>query len=55
MCGRHCKICGRVENIYFLWCNSDDKLKRFKENNPGWIEITLPREWDCFKDKNIPI
>ena len=55
MCGQHCKICGRVENMYFLWYNTEDMLKKFKKNNPEWIELTLPREWDYFKDKNIPI
>lgn len=55
MCGRHCKICGRVEDIYFLWVNSDEGLKRFKQQYPEWVEITLPKEWDCFKDKNIPV
>lgn len=50
-CGRHCKICGRVENQYY----ADDRLNKFKEQNPNWIELTLPDEWDYFKDKNIPV
>lgn len=54
-CGRHCKICGRVENMYFLWFNTDEKLKKFKEENPDCLELILPEDWDYFKNKYLPI
>ena len=54
-CGQHCKICGRVKDMYYLWFNTDDRLNKFKKQNPDWIELTLPDGWDYFKDKNIPV
>lgn len=54
-CGSHCKHCGRVKNMTFMWFNSEDRIKKFKIENPDYIEITLPENWDYFKDKHIPV
>ncbi len=54
-CGAHCKICGRVQDMYFLWFNTDDKLEKFKKENPNYIELVLPEDWDYFKDKYLPV
>lgn len=55
MCGSHCKICGRVNNISFMWFNTADKVEHFKEEYPNYVEIVLPEGWNYFKDKNIPV
>ena len=54
-CGRHCKYCGRVEDMHFVWLGGDTYFKKFKEKYPEYIEVTLPDEWDFFKHKNIPV
>ena len=54
-CGSHCKHCGRVQNMMFMWFDAEEKAKRFKEQNLDYVEIHLPDEWNYFKDKCIPI
>lgn len=54
-CGSHCKYCGRVKDMTFMWFNSEDRIKKFQIENPNYIEIILPENWDYFKDKCIPI
>lgn len=54
-CGSHCKICGRVKDMTFMWFSPEDRIKKFKIENPNYIEITLPENWDYFKNKNVPI
>jgi len=53
-CGKHCKICGRVQDMYFFWKTSEE-LESFKKNNPDYLEVILPVGWDYFKDKKIPV
>lgn len=52
--GFHCKKCGRVKNMSFLWTSYSERFERFKKEYPDYIEITLPENWDYFKDKVIP-
>ena len=54
-CGSHCKYCGRVKNMHFLWSHEEKRIKEFKEEYPNYIELTLPEGWDYFKNKNIPL
>ena len=54
-CGHHCKHCGRVENMRFLWAQEEMLIRKFKDEHPDYVEIYLPDNWDYFKDKNIPI
>ena len=55
MCGSHCKHCGRIKDITFMWFNSEDRIERFKKEYPDYVEIHLPENWDCFRDKNVPV
>lgn len=54
-CGSHCKICGRVKNMRFMWFNSEDRIEQFKLDYPDYVEVYLPEEWDYFKNKSIPL
>ena len=54
-CGSHCKYCGRVNDMKFIWSHEEEYIEQFKKQYPDYIEIILPQGWDCFKDKNIPI
>lgn len=53
--GFHCSKCGRVEDMYFMWSIPNERFDRFKKEYPNCIEITLPENWDYFKDKYVPI
>lgn len=54
-CGYHCKICGRVRDMRYLWFNTEEKIAQFKKEHPNYVEITPPQGWDYFKDKNVPV
>lgn len=54
-CGSHCKYCGRINDMKFIWSHEEEHIEQFKKQYPDYIEIILPQGWDCFKDKNIPI
>ncbi len=54
-CGSHCAYCGRVSDMYFMWSREEERVQRFKEEYPNYVEVTLPEGWDYFKDKFVPI
>lgn len=55
-CGYHCKKCGRIEDLFFyFWFHNEEQIENFKKENPGWVEIILPSDWNYFKNKNIPV
>ena len=54
-CGSHCKICGRVNGMMYMYSNREDRIERFKEENPNFIEVTLPDSWSYFKDSCVPL
>ena len=54
-CGSHCKICGRVSDMSFIWFNTEDRIEKFKKEHPDYIEMHLPENWDYFRDKYVPI
>ena len=54
-CGTHCRKCGRIKGMLFMFVNMEDRIERFKKENPNYVEITLPDSWDYFKDKYIPV
>lgn len=54
-CGSHCKECGRVKSMAFMWVNTEERVERFKKEFPDYVEIKLPDEWDYFKDKVVPV
>lgn len=53
--GFHCKYCGRVLDLYFTWDSLGNKIEDFKAEHPDYIDVTLPDNWDFFKDKSIPM
>lgn len=53
--GSHCKTCGRVKDMFCYWgAANEERLSKFKKENPEYVEIILPKDWDYFKNKNIP-
>lgn len=54
-CGSHCKKCGRVKDMIFMWSNTQDRVEKFKKEYPEYVEVHLPDEWDYFKDKCVPV
>lgn len=54
-CGAHCKHCGRVKDMRFLWVQEEQMIERFRKEYPDCKEIYLPDGWDYFKDKIIPL
>lgn len=54
--GDHCKICGRVRNYrYGSYSSTWNSIEHFKEEYPNYVVVELPDNWDCFKDKYIPV
>ena len=54
-CGSHCKHCGRVKNMHFIWSHEEERIQKFKKEYPNYVELTLPEGWDWFRNKNIPL
>ena len=53
--GFHCKYCGRLENMWYIWSHNPEKIEEFKEKYPNYVEVTLPDTWCWFKNNYIPI
>lgn len=51
--GFHCKHCGRIDNLYYLWGST--RLDEFKNKYPDYVEVQMPQNWDYWKNKNVPL
>lgn len=49
--GFHCKHCGRIDNLYYLWDKT--RVEDFKKQHPDYVEIQMPENWDYWKNKTV--
>ena len=52
-----CDICGRPKDLLFFFSFSDQekKVNKFKQEHPDYIEIILPKDFNFWKAKAIPL